>query len=61
MLNIPGHKGNVNQNNLEISPHFSQNGYQQEDKQKLFSIMLLYGYGIILFHSSVNVHFLWLL
>jgi hypothetical protein len=34
MLNIPGHKGNANQNNTEISPPSSQNGYHQELKQQ---------------------------
>jgi hypothetical protein len=33
MLNILGLKGNVNQNDIEISPHSSQNGYQQNHKQ----------------------------
>jgi hypothetical protein len=30
MLNIPGHKGNANQNHIKISSHPSQNGYHQE-------------------------------
>jgi hypothetical protein len=34
MLNIPGHKGNANQNNIEISPPFSQNDYHQEHEQQ---------------------------
>jgi hypothetical protein len=29
MLDILGHKGNANQNDIEISPHSSQNGYHQ--------------------------------
>jgi hypothetical protein len=30
MFNIPAHKENTNQNDIEISPHTSQNGYHQE-------------------------------
>ena len=30
MLNIANHKGNANQNHNEISPHTSQNGYNQK-------------------------------
>jgi hypothetical protein len=33
MLNISGHKGNANQNNIEISPHSFYNAYHQEHKQ----------------------------
>jgi hypothetical protein len=29
MLNIFGHKGNANQNHIEIPSHPSQNGYHQ--------------------------------
>jgi hypothetical protein len=29
ILNITGYKGNTNQNNIEISLHYSQNGYHQ--------------------------------
>jgi hypothetical protein len=32
MFNILGHKGNANQKNIEISPHTSQNDYNQEYK-----------------------------
>jgi hypothetical protein len=32
MFNIPTCKGNVNQNNIGISSHPSQNGYHQENK-----------------------------
>jgi hypothetical protein len=34
MLNILDHKGNANQNNIEIPPHPSQNGYHQKHKQQ---------------------------
>jgi hypothetical protein len=34
MLNIPGHKGNANQNYVKISPHFCYNGYHQEHNQQ---------------------------
>jgi hypothetical protein len=34
MLDTPGHKGNVNQNCLEISPHYYQNGYHEDHKQQ---------------------------
>jgi hypothetical protein len=34
MLNIPGHKGNANQNCIEIPLHSSQNGYHQEHKEQ---------------------------
>jgi hypothetical protein len=34
MFNIPGHQGNANQNDTEISSHPSQNGYHQEFKQQ---------------------------
>jgi hypothetical protein len=30
MPNTPGHKGSTNQNDIEISPHSSQNGYQEQ-------------------------------
>jgi hypothetical protein len=30
MFNIPGHKGNANQN----LPHYNQNGHHQEHKQQ---------------------------
>jgi hypothetical protein len=33
MLSIPGHKGNTNQNDFEISPHYNQNDYHQKHKQ----------------------------
>jgi hypothetical protein len=31
MLNIPSRKGNTNQNDIEISPYFSHNGYQKQE------------------------------
>jgi hypothetical protein len=34
MFNIPGHKGNANQNDIEISSHPSQNSYYHEHKQQ---------------------------
>jgi hypothetical protein len=34
MPNILGHKRNANQNDIELSPHSSQNGYHQEHKDK---------------------------
>jgi alpha/beta superfamily hydrolase len=34
MCNLFGHKGNANQNDIEIPPHPSQNGYHQEHKQQ---------------------------
>jgi hypothetical protein len=34
MLNIPGHKGNANQNDIKIPPHSCQNDYHQEKKQQ---------------------------
>jgi hypothetical protein len=34
MLNILGHTGNANQNDIKISPHSSQNGHHQEHKQQ---------------------------
>jgi hypothetical protein len=34
MLNIPGHKGNVNQSHIKILPHSCQNDYHQEHKQQ---------------------------
>jgi hypothetical protein len=34
MLNLLGHKGNANENDTEISLHYSQNGYHQEYKQQ---------------------------
>jgi hypothetical protein len=39
MLNIPGYKGNANQNDIEISPYSSQNGYHHEDKQQMLARM----------------------
>jgi hypothetical protein len=39
MLNIPGHKGNANQNHIKFSPHSSQNGYYQEHKQQMLTKM----------------------
>jgi hypothetical protein len=47
MLSIPGHKGNANQNVIEISPHSSQNGYHQEQKQQM--LVRLQGKKEILF------------
>jgi hypothetical protein len=35
MFSILGHKGNAIQNNIEISFHFTQNGFHQEFKQQL--------------------------
>jgi hypothetical protein len=35
MLNIPGHKGNANQNDTEIPPHSSH----QEHKQQMLARM----------------------
>jgi hypothetical protein len=34
MLNIPGHKGNANQNHIKIPLHYCLNGYHQEHKQQ---------------------------
>jgi hypothetical protein len=34
MLNICGHKGNANPNNIEISPHSSQDGHHHKPKQQ---------------------------
>jgi hypothetical protein len=34
MLSIPGHKGNVNQNNVKIPPHSCSNSYHQEHQQQ---------------------------
>jgi hypothetical protein len=34
MFNILTHKGNANQNDIEIPSHPSQNGYQQENEQQ---------------------------
>jgi hypothetical protein len=34
MLNIPTHKGNVNQNHIKILPHSCENGYHQEHRQQ---------------------------
>jgi hypothetical protein len=39
MLNILGHKGNVNQNHFKIPPHSCQNGYNQEHKQQMLAKM----------------------
>jgi hypothetical protein len=39
MLNIPGHKGNANQNDTDTLPHSSQNGYHQEHKQQMLARM----------------------
>jgi UDP-N-acetyl-D-mannosaminuronic acid transferase (WecB/TagA/CpsF family) len=35
MFSILGHKRNANQNDIEISPHSSQNGYHQKYKQQM--------------------------
>jgi hypothetical protein len=34
MFNILTHKGNANQNNIEIPSHPCQNGYHEENKQQ---------------------------
>jgi hypothetical protein len=34
MLNIPGHKGNANQNHTKIPPHSCQNSYHQKHHQQ---------------------------
>jgi hypothetical protein len=34
MLTIPGHKGNANQNNVNILPHSCLNGYHQVHEQQ---------------------------
>jgi hypothetical protein len=39
MFNIPGHKGNANQNHLKILPHSCLNGYHQEHKQQVLARM----------------------
>jgi hypothetical protein len=39
MLNILGCKENINQNNIEISFHSSQNGYHQEYKEQMLTRM----------------------
>ena len=33
MLNATNHQGNANQNNNEVSPHSSKNGYHQKEKK----------------------------
>jgi hypothetical protein len=33
LLNILNHKGHANQNDIEIPPHPSQNGYQENKQQ----------------------------
>jgi hypothetical protein len=43
IFNIPDHKGNANQNDIEISPLFSQNGYLQEHKQMLMRLCVWWG------------------
>jgi hypothetical protein len=40
MLNIPGHKGNVNQNCIKIPPPSCWNDYHQEHKQQMSVRML---------------------
>jgi hypothetical protein len=39
MLNILGHKGNANQNNIEVSPYSCQHGYYQKHKQQRLARM----------------------
>ena len=34
MLNLTHHQGNANQNHNKISPHTSQNGYNQKHKKQ---------------------------
>jgi hypothetical protein len=34
MFNMPGHKGNANQNHIKIPPHSCYNDYHQEHKQQ---------------------------
>jgi hypothetical protein len=40
MFNIPRYKGNINQNEIKISYHPSQNGYYQDHKQQLMLVRL---------------------
>jgi hypothetical protein len=35
ILNIPGHKGNANQNHVKIPPHSSQNSDHQQHRQQM--------------------------
>jgi hypothetical protein len=42
---IPVHKGNANQSNIEISPHSSQNDYHQEHKQQQMNVDEVGGSG----------------
>jgi hypothetical protein len=35
MVTIPSHKGNTNQNDIEISSHCNQKGYHQENKEQM--------------------------
>jgi hypothetical protein len=39
MINILHHKGNKNQNNIEILSHLSKNGYHQENKQQMLVLV----------------------
>jgi hypothetical protein len=38
LLNLFGHKGKANQDDIEILPHSSQNGCHQQHKQMLVSM-----------------------
>jgi hypothetical protein len=40
ILNILSHKGNANQNCIEILSHSSQNGYHQRNKQQQMLVKL---------------------
>jgi hypothetical protein len=40
MFNIPGYKGNANQNNTDISPYSSQNVYHEYNQQQIIAKIL---------------------
>jgi hypothetical protein len=47
MFNVPGPKGNVNQNHIKILPHSSKNGYHQEHLQQQM-LVRMWGKGTLI-------------
>jgi hypothetical protein len=47
MLNIPTHKGNVNQNHIKIPPLSCKNDYHQEHKQQ-YMLVRMWGKGTLI-------------
>jgi hypothetical protein len=58
-LNIPGHKGNANQNHIKIPLHSYGNGYHQEHKQQMLVRMCGKGTFIPCLWECILVQSLW--